>query len=78
MLITILAYHFGLFLITLLQEDISSDFSDLGRMLLGGFVLAIVLAITIALVKLRSRDKNPPTQFISIYPSREDEETKYK
>jgi len=49
--------------------DTSTDFSDLGRKILGGFVLAVVVAITFTLVRLRWRDKNPPAKFISVVPS---------
>jgi hypothetical protein len=52
--------------ISLIQESIGSDFNDLGRKLLGGFVLAVVFAIAFTVIKLRLRDKNPPTKFISI------------
>ncbi|MGH9966677.1 MAG: hypothetical protein ACREBG_02425 [Pyrinomonadaceae bacterium] len=52
---------------SILQEEISSDFQDLGHLLLGGFVLAIAVAIALTLVRLRLRAKKPPTaQFISI------------
>ena len=57
---------YGSLAISLLQESIGSDFSDLGRKLLGGFVLAVVVAITFTILKLRLRDKNPPAAFISI------------
>ena len=56
--------------IILLQELERSDFSDLGMKLLGGFVLAVVVAIAFTIIKLRWRDKNPPAAFISISPSR--------
>ncbi len=52
--------------ITLLQETIGSDFNDLGRKLLIGFVLAVVFAIVFTIIKLRLRDQNPPATFISI------------
>ncbi|MGH9932964.1 MAG: hypothetical protein ACREA9_27575 [Pyrinomonadaceae bacterium] len=55
--------------ISLLQESIGSDFSDLGRKLLGGFAVAVVVAIAFTVIKLRLRDKNPPAAFISITAS---------
>jgi hypothetical protein len=61
-------YHLGLLSITFLQADASSDFSDLGKKLLGGFVLAVVVAVAYTFIKLRLRDKKPPAQFISINP----------
>jgi hypothetical protein len=59
-------HHLSLFLINILQEETSSDFSDLGKKLLGGFVLAVVVAVAYTFIKLRLRDKNPPAAFISI------------
>jgi adenine/guanine phosphoribosyltransferase-like PRPP-binding protein len=51
----------------LIQEDIATDFNDLGTLLLGGFALAVVVAIALTFVRLRLRDKKVPTsEFISI------------
>ena len=51
----------------LLQEEIASDFNDLGKLLLGGFVLAVAVAIGLTFVRLRLRDKKVPvSEFISI------------
>ena len=58
----VLAAHF------LLPVD-GSQFNDLGKWLLGGFVLALGAGVTFSLVRLRLRDKKPPAQFISINPS---------
>jgi hypothetical protein len=53
-------------LITLLQEN-TGNFDDLGKLLLGGVVAAIVVAVGFTLVRFRLRDKKPPTSnFISI------------
>ena len=58
----------------LLQEEIASDFNDLGRLLLGGFVLAVAVAIALTFVRLRLRDKKVPTsEFISISPVEREE-----
>ena len=44
-----------------------SDFNELGNLLLGGFVLAVGVAVAITFIRLRMRDKKPPAaQFISI------------
>jgi hypothetical protein len=59
-------HHLSLFLINILQDETSSDFNDLGKKLLGGFVLAVVVAVAYTFIKLRLRDKNPPAAFISI------------
>ncbi len=59
-------FQLCLLTISLLQNDPASDFQDLGRWLLGGFVAAVVVAIALTFIKLRLRDRNPPEQFISI------------
>ena len=57
----------SLFLISLLQETPATNFDDLGKLLLGGVVAAIVLAVGFTLVRFRLRDKKPQTSsFISI------------
>jgi FtsH-binding integral membrane protein len=53
-------------LISLLQDTTSSDFNDLGRQLIGGFIAAVVVAVAFAFIKLRLREKHPPAAFISI------------
>ena len=53
--------------ILLIQEEIATDFNDLGKLLLGGFALAVAVAIALTFVRLRLRDKRVPTsEFISI------------
>jgi hypothetical protein len=53
-------------LLSLLQET-TTDFNDLGTLLLGGVAAAIVLAIAFTFVRLKLREKKPPTSsFISI------------
>jgi hypothetical protein len=51
------------------QNTIGSDFSDLGRKLLGGFLVGVAFAVAFAVSKVRQRDKNPPKSFISIIAS---------
>ncbi|MEP6569067.1 MAG: hypothetical protein ABJC10_04770 [Acidobacteriota bacterium] len=65
-MLTFALYCFVSLTICLFQETIGSDFNDLGRKLLIGFVLAVVFAIAFTVVRLRLRDKNPPAAFISI------------
>ena len=56
-----------LLLITLLQESATTDFNDLGKLLLGGVAAAIVVAVALTLVRFKLQDKKPPTSnFISI------------
>ena len=73
---TIIAlYHLSLIAISFLQDDSSSDFSDLGKKLLGGFALAVVVAVAYTFIKLRLRDKKPPAEFISINSFQRTDET---
>ena len=66
--------HLSLLAISLL-DDTSSDFNDLGRKLLLGFAVAVVVAVALAFIKTRLRDKKPPAQFISISSFQETDET---
>jgi hypothetical protein len=62
-------YHLWLLSISIADvadEDTFSDFGDLGKELLGGFVIAVVFAVVYTLIKLRLRDQKPQAQFISI------------
>jgi len=65
----------SLLVINLLQDDTSSDFNDLGRKLLLGFALAVVMAVALAFIKTRLSDKKPPAQFISISSFQETDDT---
>jgi hypothetical protein len=65
-MLTFALYFPGSLAISLLQDSVGSDFTDLGRKLLGGFALAVVFAIAFTVIKLRLRDKKPPTAFISV------------
>lgn len=58
----------ALLLFNLFQETTATaDFDDLGKLLLGGVVAAIVCAVAFTLVRFRLRDKKPQTSgFISI------------
>jgi hypothetical protein len=63
---TLALYHLSFVAISLLQQDTSSDFGGFGKQLLGGFVIAVVVAVAFAFIKLRLRDQKPPANFISI------------
>ena len=57
-----------------LFETADSDFSDLGRKLLGGFAIAVIVAVVLAILYVRKRDNEEPARFISItQPDRADE-----
>jgi hypothetical protein len=59
-------------LMELIQENATSGFEDLGKLLLGGMAAAIVVAVGFVLVQFRMRDKKPPTSnFISITSEKE-------
>ena len=54
-------------LMELIQENATSSFDDLGKLLLGGVAAAIVVAVAFVLIQFRMRDKKPATSnFISI------------
>ena len=63
----------SLSVVGLIQET-QTDFQDLGKLLFGGVIAAIVLAIAFTFVRLKLRDKKPQTSsFISIAGNGEDE-----
>ncbi|HEY7785197.1 MAG TPA: hypothetical protein VIB00_10745 [Pyrinomonadaceae bacterium] len=66
-LLLILAFD-SLLAFNLIQEsEIAADFNELGKLLLGGFAAAVVVALAFTFIKLRLREKKPPTtDFLSI------------
>jgi hypothetical protein len=56
-----------------LQESVGADFNELGRKILGGFIVAVVFAITFTVIKLRLRDRKPDAAFISITTTQAEE-----
>ena len=66
-IILALLYRLGVLSIVYLQEAELADFNDLGKLLLGGFAAALVVAIGFTLLKRKLQIKNPPPpSFISI------------
>ena len=57
-MLTFALYCAGLLAISFFQESIGSDFNDMGRKILIGFVLAVVFAIAFTIIKLQLRDKH--------------------
>ena len=73
-MITFLLVYNSLWFISVIQET-QTDFNDLGKLLLAGFVAAIVFALGFTFVRLRLREKSPqPSNFISISAPREENE----
>lgn len=68
-------YRLGSLSAIFLQETIGSDFSELGRQLLAGFLVAVAVAVLFTVIKLRRRDKHPPAPFISIINAERNEKT---
>ena len=65
-------------LLSLLQETTgetpTTAFNDLGKLLLGGMIAAIVVAVGFTLVRFKLQDKKPPTsKFVSISSPQENE-----
>jgi len=55
-----------------LTEETSTDFNDLGKLMLAGFAAAVVFAVGLTFVRLRLREKTPQTSnFISISSTQE-------
>jgi hypothetical protein len=65
-MLTFVLYCLGSLVASFLQESLGADFSDLGRKLLGGFAVAVVVAIVFTIIKLRLRDRRPAAKFISV------------
>jgi predicted permease len=60
-------YQHALFAMSLILDGEESDFKDLGKLMLAGFVLALGVGIAFTVIRMRLRDKRPPTTgFISI------------
>lgn len=63
----------GVLTVVGLIQETQTDFQDLGKLLLGGVIAAIVVAIAFTFVRMKLRDKKPQTSsFISIATSGED------
>jgi len=70
-MILVLLYFNAIVLLSLIEEN-STDFNDLGKLLLAGVAAAIVIAIAFTLLRLRLRDRRPTTSnFISIRADKE-------
>jgi len=62
-------------LVTLMSviQETQTDFQDLGKLLLGGVIAAVVVAIAFTFVRMKLRDKKPHnSSFISIAASEEE------
>lgn len=72
---TIFLFQLAVIIISLIEESTASDFNDLGKQLIGGFVAAVIIAVAFTFFKLRLREKHPPAPFISITSSPQTDET---
>lgn len=55
------------FALALLQQETETHFNDLGKLLLGGVLAAIVVAVVFTLLRMRLKDKKPQDSgFVSI------------
>ena len=64
-------------LMSLIQET-QTDFQDLGKLLLGGVIAAVVVAIAFTFLRMKLRDKPHTSSFISIAASEEDKQVTAK
>ena len=56
-----------LFIFLLQENTANTSFDDLGKLLFGGVIAAILLAIGFTFVRMKLRDKRPPaSSFVSI------------
>jgi hypothetical protein len=68
-----LIYVFDILLIFVSDGDALGEMNDLGIFMLAGFILAVVVAIGLTIIRLRLREKRPQAaQFISINSREED------
>lgn len=66
-LLLVLAFDFLLAFNLIQESEIAADFNELGKLLLGGFAAAVVVALAFTFIKLRLRERKPPTtDFLSI------------
>lgn len=73
--IALLLYRLGLFSIWFVEEAEASDFDDLGMLLLGGFAVAVALAIVLTIIRMKLQAKRPPSPgLISINSFKEKED----
>lgn len=70
-MLTYMLIYNSVCLVALIQET-QTDFNDLGKLLLGGVVAAIIFAVGFTFVRFRLREKSTPaSDFISISSPRE-------
>lgn len=68
-----LVYILGILKIFVSDEHALGEMNDLGIFMLAGFILAVVVAVGLTIIRLRLRDKRPQAaQFISIHSREED------
>jgi hypothetical protein len=78
-LLEFLASHFGPAIVTVLQDTIYAamaltdcdecGFNDLGKLLFGGLVVALIVGILISVLRRRVQGETQSSDFISIRPT---------
>jgi hypothetical protein len=65
-------YAFTFYCLIVSESEETESFGDLGKLLLGGFAAAVIVALAFTYIRLRLRETRPETSgFISINSSRE-------
>jgi hypothetical protein len=63
-----------LLLAMLYQENATADFADLGKLMVAGLGVSIIIAVSFTIIRFRLRDKKPQTDnFISINSFRQED-----
>jgi hypothetical protein len=63
------AFQDSLYALILLSDCDECGFNDLGKLLFGGAILAVLIGIAVSLLVRRAKEKSPSTKFVSIRES---------
>lgn len=67
------AFQDSLYALILLSDCDGCGFNDLGKLLFGGLILALLVGIAVSLLLRRAKEKSPSTKFVSIRMSNSEE-----
>lgn len=45
--------------LAMLFQEAATDFNDIGKLMLGGFAVAVILAVALTFFRLKVRERNP-------------------